>query len=162
MPNYRITVITKDVSPLLEVKESIQTNQGVIVREINHGERQFSYPIQKFDRGVYTSYIIEAEPSRANQVEKSARQVIGVLRTLLVQWPVAKISPRPVPKIKPTTPEPTDLEPTETVPSKPIKPKKTSPTKKSVKPKKTAESILTTDEKRLKELDDKLAELLKS
>lgn len=157
MPNYRITVITKDISPLLEVKESIQTNQGVIVREINHGERQFSYPIQKFDRGVYTSYIIEAEPSRANQVEKSARQVIGVLRTLLVQWPVAKISPRPVPKIVLTTPEPT-----ETAPLKPTKSKKSLTAKKSVKPKKTVESILTTDEKRLKELDDKLAELLKS
>lgn len=157
MPNYRITVITKDISPLPEVKESIQTNQGVIVREINHGERQFSYPIQKFDRGVYTSYIIEAEPSRANQVEKSARQVIGVLRTLLVLWPVAKIAPRPVPKIELPTPEPT-----EAAPLKQIKSKKSLTAKKSVKPKKTAESILATDEKRLKELDDKLAELLKS
>lgn len=155
MPNYRLTVITKDVSPLPEVKESIQTNQGIITREMNHGERQFSYPIQKLDHGVYTSYIIETEPNRTNQIQKSARQVIGVLRTLLVLWPVAKIAPRSVPKIEPMTPEPTKV-----VKPKPIK--KTLPAKKSVKPKKPTKPILAADEQRLKELDDKLAEILKS
>lgn len=159
MTMYRLTTITKDTAAIPEIKDVLETNGAKILSQTEHGERRFTYTIQKLDRGNYVSFVLETNPSEIGLVEKTTREVEGVLRTLLVEWsPTKAIKP----KTRKTESETVEVEVTE--PTKPAQEeiKKTpSKDKKPVKGKKAKKST-ESDADRLKELDEKLAEILKS
>lgn len=165
--SYRLTVITKDNSSLPQVKETVAQVDGAIVQETAHGEKIFVYPIQKMTKGLYTSYVVTGEPSKIHQLDQAARGVEGVLRSLLVMWELPKVSKKSERNVESEikTPAETTLEPKEKETPKEIptleKSKKTV-VKKPEKPKRPKKAVLESSEDRLKELDEKLAEILKS
>lgn len=157
MTTYRITAITKDASPIPEIKDVMETNGARILSQTEHGERRFAYPIQKLNRGNFVSFVLATNPSDIGLVEKTAREVKGVLRTLLVEWSPAKAIKSKTHKTESETAEVTGLaKPTqEAIEKTPPKNKKSAKSKKVKKP-------TESDTERLKELDEKLAEILKS
>jgi ribosomal protein S6 len=157
MSTYRLTVIAKDNSSLAEVKEAIASQGAPVASQTDHGERKFVYPIQKLDHGLFVSYTLESEPAKIAGLEKNVREVDGVLRTLLIHWSPTLAKPAPV-KLKKDQEPIIEKKPKEEETEKP----KAGRKKIGQKPKAKEKVTEKTDEQRLKELDEKLAEILKS
>ena len=66
-------------------KEMIQSAGGEIVREESWGKRKLAYPIETFNEGKYTLFVVESDGNPLIEVEQRMRQNERVLRYLTVR-----------------------------------------------------------------------------
>lgn len=85
MKTYEITFITleapKDNEP---VKELIQKADGKIVSSVLVGEKTFTYPINKQEKGFYSKVVFEIEGDKIDDINKKLTLNEDVLRFLLI------------------------------------------------------------------------------
>ncbi len=71
--------------------DSLLSKQKVKVVSCDEwGERALTYPIKKYDRGMYYVYAVDMEASRTAALETKLRLESGVLRHILVKQHVKK------------------------------------------------------------------------
>lgn len=158
MRKYELTyIIHPDLENTVEkvtekVTGFIKKKDGVIISEDNWGKRKLAYPIKKSDLGIYVAVVFEAEANDVRDIEKNIILSEEIIRHLLVLHEEAVMPKReegkatgekPVKKAAIKEEEKLDLD---------LEEKKETPKEKE-KPEKE-------EKERLKELDEKLEELL--
>jgi len=181
MKTYEITFITKEDLKEKPVKKLIDDLGGKILATSSLGEKTFTYPIKKEEKGVYTTVTFEIEPEKLLDLNKKLSLEEEILRHLIIIHKAASVyMPKPkemkaekvvapeleiaAPKEEKELPAPKEMKkiekPAKKVEKKVVKPKAEKvmhvPTKAE-----EIERETISEEDRLKELDKKLDELLK-
>ena len=99
MPTYETIFITlptlseEDERSATAPLAQIVSERGSMVANERIGRRRLAYPIKKFEDGVYTRFLYDAEPSLPKELERRLRISDKVLRQLTVRleedWAVA-------------------------------------------------------------------------
>lgn len=72
------------------VDNLIAKQKGTVLSCDEWGERSLSYPVEKYDRGMYYVYAMEMDPEKAVVLNNKLKLEKGVLRYLLVKRQVKK------------------------------------------------------------------------
>ncbi|OGD57178.1 30S ribosomal protein S6 [Candidatus Berkelbacteria bacterium RBG_13_40_8] len=177
MKTYDITFITKDDQKEKPVKAEIEKLGGKILNVSGIGEKNFTYPIKKENKGFYTTVSFEIEPSKLLDLNKKLGLQEDILRHLII---IGKVTAAEIPTLKPVKkPKEIPAPKEEKMLEAPEEIKEIAKPKKAVKPVKKAEKVekkpekkvskevteiekeTESEEDRLAALDKKLDELLK-
>lgn len=89
---YELTIILKPNlkkekinSILNKIKKIIKENKGKIEKEEEPQEKQFAYPIDKFEKGIYLFLNFKAQPKLGALLEKMFKLEENILRYLLIK-----------------------------------------------------------------------------
>jgi len=167
MPNYEVMYLFFPKISEKEAKAEIKkTNQiikqlgGKIEKEEYWGLRELSYPIQHHKQGYYHVVWFKFKKDQVLKLNQKLKSINKLLRFLITQAEPKKLIPLEKQKTE-TEKEQREIRTTKI---KPLKRKKaTVPEKKEsqIKEEKTEKKIPKTNKSDLKDLDDKLDEILK-
>ena len=155
MNKYELTyLLPVSLSENEIVKESEKIKKilgnGKIIEEKALGKRKLSYPIKKGDFGYYTNIVFEFEPEEIKKIDSEIKMQENILRHLIVS---AKETPKPIEKKEEKVEEKLKVKP-------PTSLKLRGASKKAVVAKTKLKKPEPVEEK-IKELDEKLEEILK-
>jgi len=100
MPTYETLFITPptlaeedETAVVAQMAEIVQSGGGTFHANDRMGRRRLAYPIEKFEDGVYTRFLYDAELEVPRELERRMRLSDRVLRSLTVRlerdWAVA-------------------------------------------------------------------------
>lgn len=84
MKNYEITFITSTDSKEEPVKAAIEKLDGKVLKSDFLGEKQFTYKIEKKDKGFYTTLIFEISPEKVADLNKALLLDEEIIRFLII------------------------------------------------------------------------------
>ena len=161
MTNYELTYIIAPDRAEFEaqkietaIHENITKHGGNLISHDFWGKQQLAYNINKHDFGYYATVIFSTETEKLDEMMKEFQLMPEVIRHLLISLDKEKIKLADIKKINPFTDKaPLLTTKTDTPASKPAV-KKSPVAKKPEAPKKDEAT-------RMKELDEKLEDILK-
>lgn len=189
MREYEITFLMENERALQEkaVEKAIKNHEGEIISVKNWGQKNLAYPIKKLNSAFYVTIVFNMDPDSVRKLNRTLRLDRSIMRYLIIQGANEvkpeedyrrtprpenhKEKPEPIIKLKeekkvaqevkvekPTTKKAEPAKPVKKAVSSIIgKPKVTKEKPKTAKSKKEGIS----DDERLKQLENKLQDLLK-
>lgn len=152
-----------------KVKKTITDSKGVIITEENWGKKKLAYEIKKNSFGIYEFLLVEMDPLKIKELERTLRLSEEIIRSMVVLAEegamVTKRERKPEKETKKTGKVVEKSEDTkkEDKPVKEVKTEKT-PEVKEEKPEKETKKTKAIKEKeekeRLEELDEKLKAII--
>lgn len=92
MRTYEVVFLTAptlsddDLNALVEqLKKSVESKKGKIVKTDSWGKRALAYPIKKYKEGCYTTFTVEDNGEAIAEVERRFRVTDSVIRFLSVR-----------------------------------------------------------------------------
>lgn len=88
MNSYSLTLVLKndlEEKERLELLGSVTKSFGKLIKEDLWGSRSLIYPIKHQDKGFYSYYEFESEPSEISRLDKMVKLNEDVLRYLLIR-----------------------------------------------------------------------------
>jgi len=191
MREYEITFLMENEQAVQEkaVEKAIKNHEGEIISVKNWGQRNLAYPIKKLNSAFYVTVVFNMLPDSVRKLNRTLRLDRSIMRYLIIQGAnevkpeedyrkyarsgKSKEKPENIIKLKedreiikteekPTTEKAKTAKTVKKVAVNATKPKTTKEESKETKPKTTKpkkEGI--SDDERLKQLENKLQDLLK-
>jgi small subunit ribosomal protein S6 len=190
MSLYEITFLTKEETDP-GVRALIEQAGGQVTEESSLGRRRLTYPINKQDQAVYTTFAFDLEKPALAELNRKLNLNNDILRFLIVVKPTVRVDKEmsktvreaiaaaekleDTPAFEPAGPSTLDIEPVVETPIAVEAPVETlepvaEPVAKKPRAKKSvaveptpapADAAEATEEDRLKALEDKLSDILK-
>lgn len=188
MREYEITFLMENEQALQEkaVEKAIKNHEGEIISVKNWGQKNLAYPIKKLNSAFYVTIVFNMDPDSVRKLNRTLRLDRSIMRYLIIQGANEvkpeedyrrtprpenhKEKPEPIIKLKEekksteevkveksTTKKAESTKPVKKAVGSITKPKVTKEKPKTAKPKKEGIS----DDERLKQLENKLQDLLK-
>lgn len=92
MRNYELTFIIastvadEDVQAEMDkVSDWIKAGEGQVAKVERWGRRHLAYPIQRFSEGTYVHMNVQLKPGALNELERSLKLDLNIIRYLLVR-----------------------------------------------------------------------------
>lgn len=92
MKKYELTVVLTPGLPseklsgtIAAIEKSVKSVKGKVVESLDWGEKQLSYAIGKFDKGVYRHFVLDLSPESVSVLEAKIKHIPMVIRLLLVR-----------------------------------------------------------------------------
>lgn len=92
MKKYELTVILTPGLPsdklsgaIAAIEKAVKAVKGKVVESLDWGEKQFSYKINKLDKGVYRHFVLDLPPEGVVDLESKIKHTSSVIRLLLVR-----------------------------------------------------------------------------
>lgn len=84
MNKYEFTFILNDEKELTELKKTLKTHSGILVKEHSWGERTFAYPIDKLLKSPYYTWQIEIKKKDLGEFKKKLEYNEKLIRHLIL------------------------------------------------------------------------------
>lgn len=84
MNKYEFTFILNDDKELAEIKKTLETHAGSVVKEQPWGEKTFAYPINKLLKSHYYTWQIEIKKKDLGEFKKKLEYNEKLIRHLIL------------------------------------------------------------------------------